>query len=384
MMTNQEAIQRINDSTVQKLMAIVENHNRNYRDPEVVALREEIDKIQKEIEMLGKIIKVKEDLNQDLTRKFLQIRLHCKIHVETKEHQIKRLNSFAAQEAMELMQAKMYYRHAIDEWKKKEHRYVNDIQKMDAYVNDLHLKLERSGIFGDKCIEESDEYESEVDSNNSIYRSEQYASDSQFGDDYDDQSSANDEKSIEKDTKYQKSTQNTDQAIGNDLVESSDEPQYLQEEIQCSEVIQDVQHTEDQLMSSDSDKSSSSEEGGHCSIEETVPQESNWCDIMEADQHGQSIEPVHFDSPVSESTHNREDEESQQASSNSNTETGDKVLESEEVIEPEVHLKINLNAFVHDYGQVKREKLNSKPRKQRQQKLKSKPKYLSLISFGGY
>lgn len=375
-MANQEA-QRIKDSTIHKLMAIVENQNHNYRDQEVAELREEIDKLQKEIEIMEKIIKVKEDSNQDLTSRFLEIRLHCKIHVETTEHQLTRLKPHVAQCVTELQQSKMFYRHGTDVWQHKEAKYIRDIEKLNSYINGLHSTLERNGIFGDQDIEQSDEYESEVDSN----RTAQYESDDDEFDEPQNQFQLQRHSMDQDHMQYEQSLS---------LVNGEES---FEENKQCCK----LNHYDDQTIED------------NC-IEVSDSQEMSWCEMIEAenfeyDQQSKSIKPVHIESSMTESTCRIEEQsqpapiqiessltesicriekQSHPALFNSNTKTGHKVLESEKQNESEVSQKLNLDPFVNGYDQDQREKVKSKSKKHRQKKLKSKPKFSSLISFGGY
>lgn len=365
-MANQE-VKRIKDSTIQKLMAIIDNHNQNYHDQEAANLREEIVKVQKEIEMLEDTIKVKEDSNQNLTSKFLEIRLHCKIHVQTTEHQINRLKPHVAQYVTELEQSRMFYRHGTEIWQHKEAKYIRDIEKLNAYINDLHSTLERNGIFAEQEIEQNDEYESEVDSN----RTEQYESDAQL--EYDDV------EFNEPEDQFQRQQLSMDQdSMQNEQFQTFVDGGESSEKDDTDQAIEDNQHVEEKSASPDENTR------GDC-IDSTDSQKMNWCDMIddELEQQSQSIEPVNIESSVVESTCSIK-EQSRLASSYLNTETGHKVLKSERPIETEVPQKLNLDPFINGYDQVHREKAKSKSKKQHQKKPKSKPKFSSLISFGSY
>ncbi|CAG9806060.1 unnamed protein product [Chironomus riparius] len=389
-MTFQAEAQSINDSTVQKLMTIVENHNRNYRDEEIMALREEISKIQNEIKTIEELYKVKENLNQKLTSSFLEIRLHCKIHVETTEHQVRRMKHPAGEIAAQLHQTKVFFRHASEQWKKKEHRYIRDIEKMNNYIHGMHSTLERNGIFGGQQIEGSDEYESEVESSGSPYRSNHYDSDPQYDgdcDDYDEsfQEAAQDQQNIEsslQDNRNYESIRDADEAVEIDCVTSN---------VQCSGLVQASQRSEEPVESFAEPMASDKLISSDILAQDKASQEPNWCDIIEAEDSGfnqqsSSIELVHFDSSASDSTCYNVVVKCQEASSTSNSQTGDKEFEADKPIEPEVPMKINMDPFVHGYVEKKCEesKLKSKPKKQRKQKPKSKPKFKNLVAFGGF
>jgi len=185
-MANQEELDGITDSTVRKLAAIVEHHNRNYQDQEKAALREEIDKLKKEMIMIDKTIKVRKDSNRVLTEKLFHVRNQYIIKVNTKDDQLKRLKSTADGSVKTKNETKMFHRNAMKDWEKKEEEYNRDIEKMSSYIDGLHSTLQRHGITIDRCLQMSDEYESdefEVDWNEYLYRPEQYESDTQFDDD---------------------------------------------------------------------------------------------------------------------------------------------------------------------------------------------------------
>jgi hypothetical protein len=412
-MANQEEQQKINDSTLRELAAIVETHNRNVRDLEVKSLREQLDNLKWELGMKVKTLKVREASNQILTVKYHQIHRSCKAQIDSVDKQVKELKAFAAENTKNKNEVDMQFRQAKQNWEKKEEEFNDEIENLGIYIADLHATLERNGIINDQYVEESDESDSdgfEVNWNVYLYRREEYESDTQFDDDDDDIEPQNryqrphiapshcnllqhipkaifeqlddEEESIEDDNQQYESNQEVGQVMQNDNMEPEVEAQSVHDDQRTEEQIESA----DQSIDVKADKSVSSDEVSMADShteDNDKPQEQNWCDIMEAesselDQTTQSTEPVlNDDSSSCESTSIIE-EQSQPASSESSTETRDKVLESEKPIEAEVPQKIKLDPFVHGY--VEREK----SKKRRQKKPKSKPKYSSLASFGGY
>ncbi|CAG9806045.1 unnamed protein product [Chironomus riparius] len=414
-MAIQEDNQELNDSTMREVAEIIECHNKNLRDQEAATLCEELDNLKYLLVMKVKTLKVREASNQILTLKHKLVDRECKKQVNAVNNELEELKSFINDSTEENRRTKVKFRKAVEDWERKEESLQQEIENMSYYINDLHSTLDRNFIFNDQYIEETDASESdvfEVDWNEFLSRPDDYDhdydSDTQFGDDDDNeefehqfqhrnnesnqdvfQAFQNDDlesnhQDVEEHDQICESSQNEDQAVEIDCVASN-------VEVQCSAFVQAIQHTDGHFesfvepMASESDMLVSSVELS----EDKPPQMLSWCDIIDAedsgfDQQSTSIELVHFESSASDSTCYNVDVKCQEASSTSNSRTGDKAFEADKPIEPEVPMKINMDPFIHGYVEKKCEesKLKSKPKKQR--KPKSKPKFKNLAVYSGY
>ncbi|XP_070498774.1 dentin sialophosphoprotein-like [Chironomus tepperi] len=253
-MTSQQELQRINDSTIRELAAIVESHNIGVRDQEIKTLREKLDKLKWELGMKLKTLKVREASYQILTIKHDQVQRQCKNQIDTIDNQVRQIKSFKLANNKKHYRTKMQFRQAKEDWEVKEQNFFQDIDKINIYIQSLHSTLERNGIPNDQYIELSDEYESEefeVDWNEYLYRPDQYESDTQFEDDeYDEsenlfqyqhtpyyqQSQVIDEESDDEDSfeENYESSQEAEQSMEDDFMDSKKEALSQQEQNQCS------------------------------------------------------------------------------------------------------------------------------------------------------
>lgn len=394
---------RIDDSKMKELAAIVENHNREIREQEIKGLREQLENKKWILGMKVKTLKVREASHKILIIKHNQVERQCKSQVAAVNNQLNKLKSIREDSDKKTQTIKMHFREAKERWKEKEEKFDKEIENLNVYIHNLHLTLERNGIPNDQLIEESDECESdetyEVDWSEYLNRPDEYDSDTQFEDE-DDEDCDDDFDMPRPPTRRSDSSemlrpltrrpdssfrhQNMQQERSLPLSEDYDydhEEVHL-EQMQCSEPR-------------DLDSFDLIEEDGKCfessqdvdqtpSSEDDVPQEPNSCDKTLSEDSGfeqsQLTEFVHNDLSSSEIICNNEDEQSQQVTSNSNA-----VVQEIGSKKPVEALPFNMDPFVHGYIEESfREKPKSKPKKPLQKKSKSKPKFSSLVSFGGY
>ena len=412
-MANQEELQRIIDSTLRELAAIVEHHNRNIREQKKAALREELKRLKKEKDMRNEIRKGIEDSNQILTGKISEVVLHSKIQEQTKDRQLGRVENSTAEHVMEKEQAKMFFYHAMESCARKEERYIRCIRKLNNYINGLHSTLERNGIVSGRCTnqaEESDEYQSyeSDDSNNQFENNDNGNYDEFEKQSYDEESQessntvaetsvleSNEAVSPEVDH-YSIVAANPQESNWCDMIEAEelklnqqsqlDEPEHIdlpENEPSCNDKDEESQKASNTVAETsvlESDEAVQLQVDKF-SVVAANPQEPNWCDMIEAEelelnQQSQLDVPKHIDLAETEPNCKDKDKKSQEASNS--------VLESDEPVKPEVPQISKLVPSVHCFGEVKFEEVKKPKKKQQKRKLKPKSKFSTLTTFGRF
>jgi len=372
-MANQEDLQRITDSTLREMAAVIESHNRNYQDPEEAALRDEVEKMKKEIEMVDKTIKVREKSNEQLKIKLEKVQRSYNKVVKPREQKLKTLKTTTIRSIKTMETVETFHRAAMEKWGKKKAKFNMIIEKMNEYIAIMHSKLDRHGIAHDYYMTESDEDESDESEDFDLTGQGQYESDTQFEDDetdgedepenrfeyqpspYHHRNTGNEQVNVEEPQQSRSDVNENEEASSNTgtenmILEANEpvEPHYCNindtnpQEQSCYDDLIETQDGKIQQESSttnivaeNSVLEDDDPQADHCSIVAGNPHETNWCDMIDAEdletcQQSQLNELDHKNNSVSDPRCKNEDEKSQEAS---NTEAENSIFELDEPVE---------------------------------------------------
>lgn len=415
-MANQEELQRITDSTLREMAAVIERHNKHYQDPEETALCEEIEKMKKEIEMVDKTIKVREKSNEQLKIKLQKVQRSYNKVVKPREQKLKSLKITTIRSIKTVETVEIFHRAALEKWGKKKAKYNIIIEKMNNYVAIVHSKLDRHGITHDYYMTESDEDESDESNDYDLTGQGQYESDTQFEDDetdgedeyenrfeyqpspYHHRNMGNEQVNVEEPEQSRSDVNENEEASSNTgtenmILEANEpvEPHYcniIDNNPQEQRCYNDLIETQDGKIQQESSTTYIVAE--NAVLEDDDPQAEHCCDMIDAEDHKNNS--------VSDQRCKNEDEKSQETS---NTEAENSIFELNEPVETHNCKYLAANTHEEDCNEhpdsasssktdgehteeddpivhVKREVKKSKKKQQ-----KPKPKYRTIVEFGG-